>query len=177
MIRRVLLLAASALLPLCAQESLPGVRVHALSPAGDLRDATGGKPGLGAGAFLSIPLGRGLVLRPLVGFQTLLEGDAARLPGTRTQGSSLDLMVEGLWYPDEDLERGAYLVGAIGGQQWRIRTTGAAPGTLTATRLGLSGGVGYQFTPRLGAEARGFWSPVDPTLTATGLMLVATLRF
>lgn len=177
MIRRVLLLAAAALLPLCAQETAPGIRVQALSPGGDLREATGGQPGLGAGAFVTIPLGRGLALRPLLGFQTLLEGDAARLPGSRTQGSSVDLMVEGLWYPEEDLERGAYLVAAIGGQQWRIRTTGAAPGTLSATRLGLSGGVGYQATPRVGVEVRGFWSPVDPTLTATGLMLAATLRF
>ena len=170
------LLAAAAVLPLPAQAG-PGVRVHLLAPSGDLRDVTGGTPGLGAAAFVTIPLSRGLVLRPLVGIQLLPKGDTAGLPGTKSSATSADLMVEALWFPDEEPDRGVYLLGAVGGQQWRVSATGASPSNRSATRIGASGGLGFQFSLRLGVEARIFWSPVDATLTATGLMVAATVRF
>jgi len=68
-------------------------------------------------------------------------------------------------------------VGSVGGQQWRVSAYGDTPSTLSYTRIGVSGGLGYQFTPRLGIEARGFWSPINSNLTATGLMLGATVKF
>lgn len=163
--------------PLVAQEAAIGARVHGLVPMGDLRDLTDGQIGLGAAAYISIPLSRGLVLRPLVGAQSFPKGDTLGLAGTKTSVASVDLMVDALWFPDEDPERGPYLIGSIGGQQWRVSATGATPSTLSATRIGVGCGLGYQFTPRLGFEARGFWSPIDKSLTATGLMLGATLRF
>ena len=174
--------AFAALLALTAmslpgQEAAIGARVHGLMSMGDLRDLTNGQIGLGAAAFISIPLSRGLVLRPLVGAQLIPKGDTLGLVGTKTTVSSVDLMVDAQWFPDEDPERGPYIVGSIGGQQWRVSSSGAAPSTLSYTRIGASGGLGYQFTPRLGIEARGFWSPIDSTLTATGLMLGATIRF
>jgi hypothetical protein len=160
-----------------AQEASIGVRAQGLLPMGDLRDLTQGQVGLGIAGFVSIPLDGGLVLRPLVGLQYIPKGDTLGLTGTKTSITSVDLMVEGLWYPGQDPERGPYLLGALGGQQWRISATGASPSTLSVTRLGASGGLGYQWNPRLGIEARGFWSPINRTLTATGLMFAATLRF
>ncbi len=171
-----LLLATSALL-LPAQEPGIGVRAHGILPMGDLRDLTQGQVGLGLAGFVSIPLDGGLVLRPLVGLQYLPKGDTLGLTGTKTSVASVDLMVEGLWYPGADPERGPYLLGALGAQQWRISATGASPSALSVTRLGASGGLGYQWNPRLGIEARGFWSPINRNLTATGLMVAATLRF
>lgn len=167
-----------ALLPLVlpAQEASLGFRAQALAPMGDLRDLTNGQVGLGAAAFIRIPLSRGLVLRPLVGAQYFPEGDE-NLLGNKTTVGSVDLMLEALWFPNEDPDQGPYLVGALGGQQWRIRSSGSSSGTTSVTRLGASGGLGYQFSSRLGFEARGFWSPVQPDLTATGLMAAVTIRF
>lgn len=175
--RSLAALLATAAISLSAQEASLGVRIHGLMPMGDLRDLTSGQVGLGAAAFVSIPLSRGLVLRPLMGAQHIPKGDTLGLTGTKTSVTTVDLLVDALWFPDEDPEHGPYLVGSLGLQQWRVSAVGASPSTLSYTRLGASGGLGYQFTPRLGLEARGFWSPVDKSLTATGLMLGATLRF
>lgn len=163
--------------PLAAQEAAIGARLHGLLPMGDLRNLTDGQLGLGAAVFVSIPLNRGLVLRPLVGAQFIPKGDTLGLTGTKTSVASMDLMMDALWFPDEDPEHGAYLIGSVGLQQWRVSASGTTSSTLSHGRLGANGGLGYQFTPRLGIEARGFWSPISPTLTATGLMLGATLRF
>lgn len=164
-------------LPLAAQDATLGARLHGLVPMGDLRDLTSSQLGLGAAAYVSIPISRGLVLRPLVGAQFIPKGDTLGLTGTKTSITSVDLMVDALWFPDEDPERGAYLVGSVGSQSWRVSAVGTSPSTLSATRVGATGGLGFQFSPRLGLEARGFWSPIDKTLTATGLMLGATVRF
>lgn len=164
-------------LPLAAQDATLGARLHGLVPMGDLRDLTASQLGLGAAAYVSFPISRGLVLRPLVGAQFIPKGDTLGMAGTKTSVASVDLMIDALWFPDEDPERGAYLVGSVGSQSWRVSATGTNPGTLSATRIGATGGLGYQFTPRLGLEARGFWSPIDKTLTATGLLLGATVRF
>jgi hypothetical protein len=173
----IAILLAAATVSLGAQDAAIGARVHGLVPMGNLRDLTDSQVGLGAAAYVSIPLSRGLLLRPLVGAQFIPKGTTLGLTGTKTSVASVDLMVDALWFPDEDPERGAYLIGSVGCQQWRVSATGTSPSTLSATRLGLNGGLGYQFTPRLGFEVRGFWSPIDKSLTATGLMLGATLRF
>lgn len=168
----------AAMLPLAAQESSIGARVHGMVPMSDLRDLTNGQIGVGIAGFVSIPVSQGLVLRPLVGVQYIPKGESTfQLTGTKTSVTSVDLMVDALWYPDDDPDKGAYLVASMGGQQWRVSSTGAAPSTISATRLGLGGGLGYQFSPRFSVEARGFWSPINKDLTATGLTLGATLRF
>jgi hypothetical protein len=164
-------------LPLSAQEAEIGARVHGLVPMGDLNDLTNRQIGLGAACFVSVPVAGGLVLRPLVGFQFIPKGDTVGLAGTKTSVASIDFMVDGLWYPGEDLEHGAYLIGSVGGQQWHVSSTGDSPSTINATRLAVNGGLGYQFSPRLGLEVRGFWSPIRSNLTATGLTLGATLKF
>jgi hypothetical protein len=168
---------AAAALSLGAQEAAIGARAQALLPMSDLRDLTDSPLGLGGAVFVSIPLSRGLVLRPLVGAQLIPKGNTLNLPGTKTSVASVDLMVDALWFPDEDPEHGAYLVGSAGIQQWRVTAVGDTPSNLSATRLGVNGGLGYQFTVRFGLEARGFWSPINRSLTATGLMLGATVRF
>jgi hypothetical protein len=175
--RLIPLLLATATLGLSAQEASLGGRIHGLLPMGDLRSLTNGQIGLGLAAFVDIPISGGLVLRPLVGVQHIPKGDTLGLAGTKTRVTSVDLMVEGLWYPGDDSEKGPYLVGAVGLQQWRISATGLAASSLSYGRIGASAGLGFQINRRLGLEARGFWSPVSPTLTATGLTGGATLRF
>ncbi len=169
-----LLLAA---LPLCGQDAALGLKVHGLVPMSDLRDLTNGQFGLGASVFVDIPVGEAFRLRPTVGVQQIPKGDTLGLAGTKTSVTSVDLMLDALWFPGEVAERGPYLVGSIGGQQWRVSATGSNPSSTSATRLGLGGGIGYQVSPRLGVEAKGFWSPIEKNLTATGLTVGATWRF
>jgi len=73
--------------------------------------------------------------------------------------------------------RGPSPVGCPGGQQSGVSATGTSPSAISATRLGLAGGVGYQVSTHLGLEAKGFWSPIQKNLTATGLILNASWRF
>ena len=53
----------------------------------------------------------------------------------------------------------------------------AVPAGRPTVGLALEGGMGYQLSPRLGAEVKAFWSPIRPDLTATGLTFGATWRF
>jgi hypothetical protein len=164
-----------ATLPLCAQDAALGVRAQAVVPMGDLRDLTDGQVGLGAGVFVEIPVGEALRLRPTIGGQYFPKKTSASLGGAEVTVSSVDFMLDALWFPGETSDQGPYLVVGAGGQMWRVSPTGAA--ATSHTRLGLSGGLGYQFTPHLGFEARAFWSPVETNLTATGLSLGGVVRF
>ena len=170
-------LLAVAALALPAQEASLGLRAHGLFPMGDLRDLTNGQAGLGLAAFVDIPVEGGLVLRPSVGAQHIPKGDTLGLAGTKTRVTSVDLLVDALWYPSLSPERGPYLLASVGAQQWRLSASGAAPSTLSHTRLGLAAGLGWQATPRLGFEAKGVWSPITPTVTATGVTVGAAYRF
>lgn len=167
----------SAALPLAAQEASLGIKAQGLVPMSDLRDLTNGQIGLGAYVFVEIPLGDAWRLRPTVGAQQIPKGDTLGLAGTKTSVTSVDLMLDALWFPGETPDHGPYLVGSIGGQQWRVSSTGTSPSVISATRLGVAGGLGYQFSARLGLEAKGFWSPIEKNLTATGLSLCATWHF
>jgi len=164
-------------LPLCAQDASLGLKAHGLVPMSDLRDLTNGQLGVGTYLFVEIPVGEGVLFRPTVGAQQIPKGNTLGLAGTQTSVTSVDLMLDALWFPGDDAKHGPYLVGSIGGQQWRVSATGATPSATSATRLGLAGGIGYQFSAHLGVEAKGFWSPIEKNLTATGLTLGATWRF
>ena len=170
-------LLALASLALSAQEPAIGLRAQALIPMGDLRSLTGGQVGIGGGVFVTIPGSRGLVLRPTVGGQIFPKGDPGGLTGSRTTVYTMDLMMEALWYPGEDPARGPYLVGALGGQHWRVSPQGGTATPVTATRLGASGGLGWQFAPNVGLEVRGFWSPISQGLTASGLQAAVAVSF
>lgn len=172
--RRLLPLLLAAL-PLCAQDAALGVRVQGVIPMGDLRDLTDGQVGIGAGGFVEIPVGEAFRLRPTVGGQYFPKKVSASLGGAEVTVSSVDFMLDALWFPGESTDHGPYLVGGAGGQMWRVSPTGAA--ATSHTRLGVSGGIGYQLTPHIAAEARAFWSPVEPTLTATGLSVGGVVRF
>lgn len=177
MLRALPALLITAALPLSAQDGAIGARLQGLAVVGDLRNVTSSQAGLGGAVFLSIPATESLVLRPLVGFQFIPRGNTPGLADTKTAVTSIDLMVDALWFPGSDPEHGAYLLGSVGIQQWRVNATGAAASTFSATRLGVNAGLGYQATPHLAFEAKGFWSPVKADLTATGLAFGATYRF
>ena len=171
------LLLATATLALSAQDASLGIQAHGTLPTSDLKTLSNGEIGLGVAAFVAIPLENGLVLRPLVGFQHFPNSTTLSLTDTKTAASSVDFMMEGLWFPGGDPERGPYLLGAMGGQQWHINASSTVPVALSVTRLGLSGGLGYESGFNLGIEMKVFWSPVSSTLTATGLSLGATVKF
>jgi len=176
-LRPLPLLLLLAALPLAAQDAAIGLKVHGMVPMSDLRNLTNGQIGLGASVFVDIPLGEAFRLRPTIGAQQIPKGDTLGLAGTKTSVTSVDLMLDALWYPGEDAQRGPYLVGSLGGQQWRVSATGTNPSATSATRLGVAGGIGYQASPHLGVEVKGFWSPIEKNLTATGLTVGAIWRF
>jgi hypothetical protein len=167
-------------LPLGAQDAAFGVKVNGLVPMSDLRTLTNSQLGFGASVFVEIPVGEGgaFLFRPTVGLEHIPEGPLIGLPGTsHASVTSLDLMLDALWFPGENVKQGPYLVGSIGGQQWRVSASTMTPSAINATRLGLAGGIGYQYSSRLGVEAKGFWSPIEKDLTATGLLLSVAWRF
>lgn len=165
-----------ATLPLAAQDAAIGLKAHALIPMSDLRNRTNGQTGLGLSVFVEIPVGEAFVFRPTVGAQQIPKGTLTP-EGNKTSVTSVDLMLDALWFPGEDPKHGPYLVGSVGGQQWRVSDSGSSPSVISATRLGVAGGIGYQASPHLGLEVKGFWSPIQKDLTATGLMVAATWRF
>ena len=172
--RRILpfLLAA---LPLCAQDAAIGARAQLVVPMGDLHDLTGVQVGLGGGVFVEIPLGDAFRLRPTLGAEYFPKKTSASLGGADVTVTAVDMMLDALWFPGETTDRGPYLVGGMGGQMWRVSPSNGA--AISHTRLGVSGGIGYQINPHVGVEARAFWSPIESTLTATGVSLGGTVRF
>jgi hypothetical protein len=169
-----LLLAA---LPLWGQEAAFGLKGYGMLTVSDLRDLTSSPFGFGGGVFVEIPLDQAFRLRPYVGLQEIPSGNTVGLPGTKTGVSSVDLMLDALWFPGEVENSGPYLVGSFGGHLWKVGAVGTNPSNYSVTRLGLGGGIGYQVSPHLGAEVRGFWSPIRANLTATGLTVGVTWRY
>ncbi len=172
------LLLASLPLSLWGQDTALGLKGYGLLTMSDLRNTTSSTFGAGGGAFVEFPLeGLPFRFRPYVGAQVIPTGTTAGLPGTRTGVSSVDFLLDTLWFPGESEHGGPYLIGSVGGHMWKVGAQGATTSTLSVTRFALEGGMGYQISPRLGAEVKAFWSPIRPDLTATGITLGATWRF
>ena len=171
--------AAALLLAAALQAQAPedranlGFKIQGIAPTGDLHDQNGGQPGITVAGYLDLPQEelRGVSFRPLLQADYYPKGDAAGLSGNKTRIFALLLGVETVWRPNDD-GKGPYLHATIGAQNWRIVTEG--PGgdvTVGATKLGLDGGVGWQWNHHLAFEARMFWSPVDAGIRATGVAL------
>ncbi len=176
MMRRCLPLLLMSALSLTAQDAAIGMKAHVFVPMSDLRSLTDGRPGIGAYLFVELPVGEAFLLRPTLGAQQIPKGDST-LTGTQTRVTSVDLMLDALWFPNEDTKYGPYLVGSVGCQEWRVSSPQTTPLTTDAPRVGVAGGIGYQFSPQLGVEAKAFWSSIKTNLTATGLSLGVTWKF
>ena len=175
---RCLPLLLMSALSLTAQDASVGMKAHAFMPMSDLRNFTDHRPGIGAALFIELPVGEALLLRPSLGAQQVPVGASLGQGGTQGKVTSVDLMVDALWFPNGDLNEGPYLVGSLGGQEWRVSSpAGATPASTDVLRLGVAGGIGYQFSPRLGVEVKAFWSSIETNLTATGISLGATWKF
>jgi hypothetical protein len=170
------LLLASAL-SLTAQDASVGMKVLGSLPMSDLRNFTDHRPGIGAALFIELPMGEALLLRPSLGAQQIPVGGSLGQGGTLGKVTSVDLMLDALWFPNADTHDGPYLVGSLGAQEWRVSSPGTTPASTDVVRLGAAGGLGYQFSPRLGVEVKAFWSSIETKLTATGLSLGATWKF
>lgn len=160
-------------LPLAAQTpSDLGVRVHGLAPMGDLRNLTGDRLGFGVAGYVDLHFEEleGLVFRPVLQADYVPPGDQLGIAGnTKTKAFATFIGGEVLWRTSGQTE-GPFLAAALGAQSWRI--TQDQSGVITriqGTKLGVNGGVGYQFTKHLAFEARAFWSPVDTNFRATGV--------
>lgn len=166
------LLGASALLAQAPEDRASlGFKLQMVMPTGDLHDQNGGQPGGSLAGYVDLPLEeiRGLSLRPILQADYYPKGDALGLSGNRTRVYALLLGMEAIWRPNDD-GRGPYLRATLGAQNWRIITeSNAGDTTLGGTKLGLDGGVGWQWSRPVAFEVRAFWSPVAPGVRATGV--------
>lgn len=170
----ILLLSALAL---TAQDTSIGMKAQVFMPMSDLRNFTNHQPGIGAALFIELSVGEALLLRPSLGAQQIPAFTSMGLAGTQAKVTSVDLMLDALWFPNADLNNGPYLVGSLGCQEWRVSSPGATTASTDVPRLGAAGGIGYQFSPRLGMELKAFWSSIENNLTATGIGVGATWKF
>lgn len=148
-----------------------GFKLQMVVPSGDIHDLNGGQPGFSAAGYLDLPMEElgGISFRPILQVDYYPKGDALGLSGNRTRMFALLLGVETVWRPNDD-GKGPYLHATVGAQNWRIVTeSSAGDTTVGGTKLGLDGGVGWQWTRHLAFEARMFWSPVDGGVRATGV--------
>lgn len=148
-----------------------GFKMQVFVPTGDLHNQNGGQPGATLAGYLDLPLEelRGVSFRPILQADYAPKGDAAGLTGNKTRIFALLLGLETVWRPNDD-GKGPYLHATIGAQNWRVVTeTPSGDTTVGGTKLGLDGGVGWQWNRHLAFEARMFWSPVDAGFRATGV--------
>ena len=153
-----------------------GFQVGTGRAVGALADWSSDRPGYVVGAQQLINEGEGTMFRTRLDVLGGLKGSTAQnIPGPNgpvfaavdNTFTLVDLGLDSIFYINGDLQQGFYVFGGVGGVSTRLTSKcpgdasgGAAnwpiTGTLSTTsnKFYWSGGLGWQFTPRLGAEAR-----------------------
>lgn len=157
-------------LPAQSQSLQIGLQAGFIQPQSDvLRSAVNDKSGFNAGLHLAIHLGNGKLLRPRL--------DYLHFP-TRTDqfsgGITSDYKLSGLSLGVDYLHhfrgtnQGFYLLGGVSMNQWKVKAEDISvtiippnppvvtrsPSNATSNKAALTAGLGYQFTPSFGFEAR-----------------------
>lgn len=154
----ILALGASLLVPAMAsaQDLKFGGQLTLSSPQGDLgkKDALDGKLGYGLGGHLQMDLGKGHTIVPRVDytmFKRSVDGVDLKY-NTLTAGADYQYFLGGK--ANEGCYVGAGLAWAS--TQFKAEFPGSAEGNHSETKnaLQLGAGVGYMFTPTMGAELR-----------------------
>jgi hypothetical protein len=166
-----------AVLPAAPPVHLGGA-VHLDLPASDLKTDLNGKLGVGGSFQVSLETGRATMLRLRADLDHLRVSNYKR-PGSNyreeTSLNSVGLGADLLLYPGGDRDRGLYGLAGAGVQQWFQSFTASDYSNSSSTssserrtnRFSPWGalGLGWQFTPRFGAEAREVLSSYDSPQT------------
>jgi hypothetical protein len=165
---------------LASAQEAPGlaVQVHILSPLQNLRDANGGKTGVGLSLTVNIPLDDGWAYRVHLGLDRFPEGKSASNPGATTLVDVSHLVVEGL-FQLRDVP-GPYVFAGLGAYSWNVQEDDPALVLSTDRRVahvGGSLGIGYRITDHFDIELRGMGGSVDPGFRAGWAGIAAAWRF
>ena len=164
----------AAALSLQAQSWHYGLQGAVNLPLTSLKDYVDSKPGPGLGVHGTYDLGDGHMLRPRLDYTAYPE---AAFGSIKRKASTLGLGGDYLFFISGKPE-GLYLTLGVAGSRWSFSTTGGAT-TLpsSTTKIGLTGGVGCQWSATLGTELRFVHSRIQSDFKGDALQLGVTIRF
>ncbi len=163
----------AAALSVQAQSWHYGLQGSVNLPLTSLKDYVDSKPGPGLGVHGTYDLGDGHMLRPRLDFTAYPE---AAFGSIKRKASSLSLGGDYLFFIAGKPE-GLYLTLGAAGSRWSFGNTGG-PATVTSstTKIGLTGGVGYQWSATLGTELRFTHTRIQSDFKGDALQLGVTVR-
>jgi hypothetical protein len=165
---------AVATLSLQAEGPRYGVQGLVNLPLGDLKTYVDKNPGMGLGVQGTFDLGNGHMLRPRLDYSIFQQ---ATIAAAKQNVSYLSLGGDYLYFIAGKPE-GLYLTAGLAAVRWTFQYQDAGPKlTNDATKLGVAGGVGYQWDYNIGTEARWLHSRVSSGFKADALQLAVTFRF
>lgn len=172
---RLALCALTLGLPAMARPFDIQAQVTVNQPTQDLKTALDGKQGYGIGIHSLHRHGFHHTSRTRFDWNVWGQGNA--VAGVKTTVSNYTLAFDHL-YHFEDRDQGPYLVGGLGAVRWFTERQMAA-GTLRnhVTKLGVTGGAGWQFNRNFGVEARLFVSSIDKTYDSAVAQAAFVFKF
>lgn len=161
---------------LCLQAEPPRLGVQGLVnvPLSDLKTYVDGKAGPGFGIHGTFDLNDGHVLRPRLDYSVHPQ---ASFTTTKQSASSFSLGGDYLYFIAGRTQR-IYLTCGLAVVRWSFEHTDPIAKTTThTTKIGVAGGLGYQWNAALGTEVRWLRSKTSSTFKADTLQGGVTLRF
>jgi hypothetical protein len=170
----VLAALAATTLSLQAEPPRYGVQGLVNVPMGDLKTFVDSSPGPGIGLHGTFDLMEGHMIRPRMDYSVFPEASFATVKQT---ASYLSLGGDYLYFIAGKPE-GFYFTGGLSAIRWSFQHKDAlSKVTSNTTKLGVNGGIGYQWNATLGTEARWIHSRVSNDFKADALQAGITVRF
>jgi hypothetical protein len=160
----------------CLQAEAPRYGVQGLVsiPLTDLKTYVDSKPGPGFGVHGTFDLGDGHMVRPRFDYSVYPE---ASFTAVKQTASYLSLGGDYLYFIAGKPE-GFYLTGGISAVRWSFEHKDpVSKVTSDTTKVGVAGGVGYQWNATVGTEARWLHSRISSEFKADALQAGITIRF
>lgn len=143
-------------------------------PLADLKTFVDSKPGPGFGVHGTFDLSDGHMIRPRLDYSVFPEASFASVKQT---ASYLSLGGDYLYFIAGKPE-GFYLTGGLSAMRWSFEHKDPLFRlTNNTTKLGIAGGVGYQWNATVGTEVRWMHSAVASEFKADALQVGVTIRF
>lgn len=145
-------------------------------PAKDLGRALDNRTGLGIGMQWARVRENGTAHRTRLEWNLFSEGNP--VDGLRTKVSNYVLSFDRI-HSFTGKAQGPYLMGGLGAVRWFVDRTPASAGTerFHTTKLAVTGGLGWRFSPSFSVEGRYMVSSVDRTFDGNVVQLCAGVRF
>jgi hypothetical protein len=153
-------------------------QVQADLPVTDFGKTLDHRTGLGLGAQWNHDRGAGHVRRTRLEWNVIPQGQPVGTPGIKTKASNYILSFDRL-YHFSGTATGCYILGGLGGVRWFMDQTPVAQPTRSfhTTKLAVTAGAGYRFSPGFAAEARYLLSSVNQSFDGNVLQAGLNLRF